>query len=102
MTNEDLEKLRADLADLDARRAHDHDDPVKKAHPLMAMFDETTVRKLLDALNEAEMRAKVAEVRWLAQPRGHLTAERDAEIRLACGGIFITTNADGDVLEVLV
>lgn len=60
MTSEELEKLRADLADLDARRTHDHDDPVRLANPLVAMFDEATVRKLLDALDEATKRAEAA------------------------------------------
>lgn len=60
MTSEELEKLRADLADLDARRTHDHDDPVRLAHPLVAMFDEATVRKLLAALDEATKRAEAA------------------------------------------
>lgn len=60
MTSEEMEKLLADLADLDARRAHDHDDPVRLAHPLVAMFDEATVRKLLAALDEETKRAEAA------------------------------------------
>jgi hypothetical protein len=66
MTSEELTKLRADLADLDARRTHDHDDPVRLANPLVAMFDEATVRKLLDALDEATKRAEAAEARATA------------------------------------
>lgn len=65
MTSEELEKLRADLADLDARRARDHDDPARLANPLVAMFDEATVRKLLAALDEATKRAEAAE--WRAE-----------------------------------
>lgn len=45
MTSEELEKLRADLADLDARRARDHDDPVRLANPLVASAQRGNVKE---------------------------------------------------------